>query len=68
MLTVKTTKKKLVLKKKTIAQLTEFTIDNKRGHQLQGGKTQTCQTHQRMVCFIATKNYFDCGLTGFNTK
>lgn len=69
MLIMKTTKKKLVLKKKTIAQLTEFTIDNKRTHQLQGGKTQTCQTHQRMMCVIeATFHYFNCDLTDLITK
>ena len=39
---MKTTKKKLVLKKKTIAQLTDFTIGNKNVNQIQGAGTRLC--------------------------
>ena len=58
---MKKTKKKLVLKKKTIAQLTDFTIGNKKANQVQGGKSRFCQTDNN-ICIVVSVRYSNCVL------
>ena len=61
---MKKIQKKLVLKKKTIAQLNDHAINYKKLKQVQGGKTYNCESGYIYTCYKTEL----CGATVFKCE